>query len=928
MKSRNSTSVSQTGTTNTTSTVSDEDLDNPRGQSQRQSKRSWPSWRSKSRAQAEAISNVTSEHGAELKSLARKTSAEPSDVPRPRPLCKPAYGPSRRPFTFEKDDSIEFKDEVIGLMNATLSRETMAVSKRAGVKLCPLPPPQLGFQMKGAHKGFEVVRTHFRCLREVMLKTRVGYAQIVLDDLYQPICSTKEVICCRDGLKRDLKVVTTCSSEKHPSGVISQVGVHVGRNHVTLIKIVVGRLDREEVDAIVIPTDRAMGAKDDYPIQFPSVPMHLQYKTLRNVKNLVEIGQTEILDGGILPCSYIIHALFPSSAQDNTESCDIVVQNSLLLATQMNLGSITFPGVKTQLLKSIVDGLSMMGSTNLHTVTVVLGEKYEAQRYDTELRRLVDSSTGKGIQKISRAEAIALPAASEEYTWSWREDDGSQNPYTQEAMDALNKSYNKNSNGMCPLRINGMQYSVDFGTMKQINVLTKNQRCVFKNLNTMGHHNVAGSKVTWNYRGDNGFMPYSTANCANIEAMFQRRNITGKVSVGNRTYNLNFHRMKQVNAESGYERDIQRVDSTSPGSQEASRNHNGHSFLPHDQIVINIKGPLENLVKAKDQLDIKIKSLLFSKTVSFPMKMSNSLQVRVKGIADKYHISCREEASDGQASVMCQRVLKLQGLEENVMKVLPQIQELIISEHLPSAAEENTLYPQEWQHMSDSDTVTIVSLPLTHTEYMEVCQKFAETMANMHVLSVQRVQNKALWERYVQFNQRLRKRNAGKVNEKRLFHGTRNNPAENICRSAEGFDARFSREGMWGQANYFAVKAEYSDSYAYHKDGNKEMILAKVATGDSYQCSPDPTLRMPPEKQQSTAGSNQLQQVRYDSVNGTTNGSAVYMTYSNELAYPAYIITYSSTPAPAASVLQSLIAAPASSSVQPQTATEGYCSIL
>ncbi len=32
--------------------------------------------------------------------------------------------------------------------------------------------------------------------------------------------------------------------------------------------------------------------------------------------------------------------------------------------------------------------------------------------------------------------------------------------------------------------------------------------------------------------------------------------------------------------------------------------------------------------------------------------------------------------------------------------------------------------------------------------------------------------------------------------------------------------------------------------------------------------------------------------VRYDSVNGVTRGYTVYMTYDNDNAYPAYIITY------------------------------------
>ena len=92
------------------------------------------------------------------------------------------------------------------------------------------------------------------------------------------------------------------------------------------------------------------------------------------------------------------------------------------------------------------------------------------------------------------------------------------------------------------------------------------------------------------------------------------------------------------------------------------------------------------------------------------------------------------------------------------------------------------------------------------------------------------------------------------------------------------------------------------------------MILAKVLTGDSYYCHPGSSLRMPPKKQvsprmspevsprspfmrqvsprMSTEKQASLGGVRYDSVNGETKGSQVFMTYTNNQAYPAYIITY------------------------------------
>ena len=66
------------------------------------------------------------------------------------------------------------------------------------------------------------------------------------------------------------------------------------------------------------------------------------------------------------------------------------------------------------------------------------------------------------------------------------------------------------------------------------------------------------------------------------------------------------------------------------------------------------------------------------------------------------------------------------------------------------------------------------------------------------------------------------------------FHGTRGNDPKLIYEGENGFDMRYSNQGMWGQANYFAVNASYSDNYAYQTpDGYKEMFLVKVLTGDS-----------------------------------------------------------------------------------------------
>ena len=92
---------------------------------------------------------------------------------------------------------------------------------------------------------------------------------------------------------------------------------------------------------------------------------------------------------------------------------------------------------------------------------------------------------------------------------------------------------------------------------------------------------------------------------------------------------------------------------------------------------------------------------------------------------------------------------------------------------------------------------------------------------------------------------------------------------------------------MWGRGTYFASKASYSHHGFYHYNAEKEvfqLFLAHVLTGDSIFLPPDRNIKMPPPKE----GSN----IRYDSVNGVTNGFLVYILYKLDMAYPAYLISY------------------------------------
>ena len=69
------------------------------------------------------------------------------------------------------------------------------------------------------------------------------------------------------------------------------------------------------------------------------------------------------------------------------------------------------------------------------------------------------------------------------------------------------------------------------------------------------------------------------------------------------------------------------------------------------------------------------------------------------------------------------------------------------------------------------------------------------------------------------------------------------------------------------------------------------MLVAKVLTGLAFVSPRSSELRFPPERADTGVREGRVRHC-YNSVQGTTGGSEVYITYSNEQAYPAYVISY------------------------------------
>lgn len=176
-------------------------------------------------------------------------------------------------------------------------------------------------------------------------------------------------------------------------------------------------------------------------------------------------------------------------------------------------------------------------------------------------------------------------------------------------------------------------------------------------------------------------------------------------------------------------------------------------------------------------------------------------------------------------------------------------------------------------------------------EYSFVAGLFEATLPQYTIERVERIQNKVLWDRYYHCALRMKEHNDGVINETTLFHGTSKTDPDQIYQGDAGFDMKYSKDGFWGKGNYFAVNASFSDAGYAHVCGDdnlRQILVAHVLTGYTYASAPDRSLRKPPVR-----GTIRGVTRQHDSVCGMSKGSKVFITYENDRAYPAYLITYS-----------------------------------
>jgi len=200
--------------------------------------------------------------------------------------------------------------------------------------------------------------------------------------------------------------------------------------------------------------------------------------------------------------------------------------------------------------------------------------------------------------------------------------------------------------------------------------------------------------------------------------------------------------------------------------------------------------------------------------------------------------------------------------------------------------------PSHWTPMG-SNHATLVKLDPKGNEYRDALLHFRKSCSKKMV-KIERIQNKYLWQEFLSTKMQLCAKNKGEINQRVLFHGTRNTKPDLIWKgkNASGFDPRLGR-GYYGVGAYFAALSKYSvANYSYNAgSGQRQIFLAAVLCGDTknYGMTKGQSLKRAPE----LPGGHKRYPGLYDSVQGGPHdGSVMYIVYEGSQAYPLYLYTY------------------------------------
>lgn len=161
-------------------------------------------------------------------------------------------------------------------------------------------------------------------------------------------------------------------------------------------------------------------------------------------------------------------------------------------------------------------------------------------------------------------------------------------------------------------------------------------------------------------------------------------------------------------------------------------------------------------------------------------------------------------------------------------KIVLHEKKLIVTDAIDQEATKNTLaffrkilleldhlrFPKWWINIIKTIEDGFFMTELTNGKiYDHVKSEFSKN-CDKEILKIEIVQNSELWSVYkLGVTQTLQRHKID--NQKLLWHGTSGAEPLLVYKGEEGFDMKFSHEGMWGRGLYFAAKSKYSDPYSH-----------------------------------------------------------------------------------------------------------------
>lgn len=353
------------------------------------------------------------------------------------------------------------------------------------------------------------------------------------------------------------------------------------------------------------------------------------------------------------------------------------------------------------------------------------------------------------------------------------------------------------------------------------------------------------------------------------------------------TYNIKFASMSQHNKQTQFTRNVQKIPLVVKQATTRFTIANVSLMQPASFKQGKIYGQTiiqgfsqENTAKVKKEIEELIESLKSKIEIEINSKVDEeTLQYMVNEIT-KHKVKCEGQLKPGKKII-------LEGIKPVILK---------LQSHLRTAnqvAGQAQSLPRNWAKMNDDDNFMLVPLTPQDEEWTRIVRKFNVTLANHQIKNINRIQNAKFWRDYCQEKEQLGKIHdkAGfskEIKEEYLWHGTRGSHPQAIYGGMEEcFDMQHANDGMWGRGLYFAVNASYSDGYAHPTQvGTKLFMFCRVLIGDTIQVPNNPSLRKPPER---TGGKDII---LYDSIQGYTGGSDIYILYRMRRAYPEFLIEY------------------------------------